>query len=473
MRQRRLFLLTFKYSIAATLAALSCASAYAVEVGHARVLSAADQPLRIGVQLRDIGDDPSTLSVSLPALADWQAHGLTPPLALASMTVQIDAQASRLLILAEQPSQLKVVDVLVDVSSPQGVQRHQVSVLNASVIAATQLPGQSDQAEYQDAQATSSPTVVRTADSGSEASIAPETVIVQAGDSLSRIAQRHRSSEFSSYQYMAAMHAANPQAFGHGNINLIQAGTHLTQPGLEQIQRFSDQEARQLFVQHAQWFERYKSQLAAGKTPLLAAQDATQGSAEVASESLPETVAQGDRLELSATDAMAARADKAVATSEELSLTGQKVSQLEENLSNLNQALRGQGEAAKEALLDGVRELGVDFDIPPASDSASAASSDASPSLNGPNAVAQPSEPVPNTKAGKTLSWIQEHMLVVMSSLLLILVLITVWILRRANTTRSDIDSPAPVSADMVREKLEKISLDLDVPPSDEPPKSH
>ncbi|XOT94403.1 hypothetical protein ACMTAU_13630, partial [Alcaligenes pakistanensis] len=74
-------------------------------------------------------------------------------------------------------------------------------------------------------------------------------------------------------------------------------------------------------------------------------------------------------------------------------------------------------------------------------------------------------------KAKKTVSWIQENMLAVMAVVLALIVVLVTWVLRRANSeNRNGDDSPAPVSEAMVREKLEKINLDLDQPPSDEPP---
>ncbi|MBV6303293.1 hypothetical protein KVP10_00255 [Candidimonas humi] len=75
-------------------------------------------------------------------------------------------------------------------------------------------------------------------------------------------------------------------------------------------------------------------------------------------------------------------------------------------------------------------------------------------------------------KAGLSVSWIQEHMLGVITGLLALIVLIIAWLLRRANIARDDDgdDQPSAITEAMVQAKLDKINLDLSQAPSDEPP---
>lgn len=461
MTMRRLFVLTSKASTAMMLAALSFSTAYAFDIGHARVISTAAEPLRISVQLRDVADF-STLKATLAPAEQWGTYGLIPPTALTNMAVQVDAQRSRIVVEAKQASDLKVVDLLIDVANPSGVQRHQVSVLNASALAPIQLPEASGIPNTTDPTTRAAKFQV-----SSNATESPTSITVQRGDTLSRIAREWAPIEVSHYQYMAAIHSLNPHAFTHDNINFIHSGTRLKQPSLEQIKQFSDAQARRFFVQQAQWFEQYKSLLAKGLAPTLAAQEATHGLATTSAQVSDVVTAQGDRLELSQTNDTNTVTDKAVATAQALQSTTEQVSQLEENLHHLNQALQERGGAAAEYLLDGVKDLGVD--LGPLSGSAVNHATDTDASTNTKAAgEMKSSETALKAKAGKTVSWIQEHMLMVMSSLLMLIVVLTIWILRRANVNRDYTDSPAPVSSDMVREKLEKINLDLDVPPSDE-----
>lgn len=65
-------------------------------------------------------------------------------------------------------------------------------------------------------------------------------------------------------------------------------------------------------------------------------------------------------------------------------------------------------------------------------------------------------------------SWIQKHFITLMLALLAFIVVFTVWILRRANKTTVELESPDRVTDEMIQAKLQDINLDLDVPPSDE-----
>lgn len=465
MIQRRLRSLTLSASFMLVMAALPMGTAQAFEIGHARVVSAASEPLRIRVQLHNV-QDYSGLRAHLAPVDQWAQYGLTPPADASNMTVRVDAQSSALLIESSQGSEHKIIDLLLDVISPQGNQKHQVSVFNA---AAVLTPTLSSPSLDSSGEATTS----GDRQSASSADYA-SALTVQRGDTLSALARRHTPQGVTPFQYMAALHALNRQHFMHENMNLIQAGKRLQQPSLEQIQQFSDTQARQIFSQQAQWFESYKALRASGKAAHLAAAEASEGLTQATPAAPVVQPEQGDRLELSQADNTGAvAADAAASTAEQLKHTTQQVSQLEDNLSNLSQALHAQGESAKDLVLDGARELGVELGPLSSAAELNSQSAASANSLTNNGATSEPSasEELPLSKAGKTLSWIQEHMLIVMASLLVLLVVITVWILRRANTSRGDMESPAPVSPDMVREKLEKINLDLDVPPSDEPPK--
>ena len=60
-------------------------------------------------------------------------------------------------------------------------------------------------------------------------------------------------------------------------------------------------------------------------------------------------------------------------------------------------------------------------------------------------------------------------MLAVIGGGLALLVLIVVWLLRRAGATKRDIfESDSPITDAMVRDRLHGIDLDLDSPPSGE-----
>lgn len=67
----------------------------------------------------------------------------------------------------------------------------------------------------------------------------------------------------------------------------------------------------------------------------------------------------------------------------------------------------------------------------------------------------------------KEVSWLQENMLAVIGGGLALIVLLVVWLLRRASAAKRDIfESDSPISDSMVRERLSEIDLDLDSPSS-------
>lgn len=66
------------------------------------------------------------------------------------------------------------------------------------------------------------------------------------------------------------------------------------------------------------------------------------------------------------------------------------------------------------------------------------------------------------------VSWLQAHFIKLMLALLLFIVIFTIWILRRANKTTVELESPDRVTPEMIQAKLDDINLDLEVPPSDE-----
>lgn len=80
---------------------------------------------------------------------------------------------------------------------------------------------------------------------------------VQAGDTLSQIAQRlAREDEVSTNQMMLALLRANPGAFIGGNINLLREGTILRMPERDEAQRLSATEASaEVRAQVARWRE--------------------------------------------------------------------------------------------------------------------------------------------------------------------------------------------------------------------------
>lgn len=99
----------------------------------------------------------------------------------------------------------------------------------------------------------------------------------------------------------------------------------------------------------------------------------------------------------------------------------------------------------------------------PASSSASsppeAASPDASSSFSSGSVS---SVPDPSSKSLSFVSWFQDHLWAVLAGIFALVVMIVVWLLRRAGAEPA---ASGGITEDMVRERLQGINLDLDEPP--------
>jgi pilus assembly protein FimV len=64
------------------------------------------------------------------------------------------------------------------------------------------------------------------------------------------------------------------------------------------------------------------------------------------------------------------------------------------------------------------------------------------------------------------VSWLQDHLLGVMTGLLALIVFIIAWLLRRANVARDEAEGEPRITEAMVQEKLQDIDLNLPGEPS-------
>ncbi|TFL11317.1 peptidoglycan-binding protein LysM [Pusillimonas caeni] len=526
-------------ALAAILAAWT--PAHAASIGHSRLVSAPGQPLHINVPLRELSQaDLQSLRVSAAPAAAWQQAGLVPPVELSSLRFTLDkgfAPDSRVVqIRSSQPFDGPVADLLLQIDTAGGSQQHQVSLLTHS-------SRPSPTAAAQTASAGSG-----TAASGAAAGSAPAAsgaISVRRGDTLFALARANAVEGVSVYQMMIALQKANPQAFIDGNINLVKAGATLAIPDSSALRAVSDREARRIFQQHAQAYANYRQAVAARRGEAVQGGSAQQGAVSGASARVTASpaAAAGDQVVLSSGSASDAARDEQDATRRNIDESQARVSQLERNVQSLNQALQMQGEAAKEAVLDGAAVVGQTLSDAATSIGASpeepaspesAASSPAQPAASGgasgtaaaegaggnaseqaapaqsgaaaagetgvapsgtaavpgpgradgpqgaegggaesvaqadagPASAQDDSNPSTSSKAEQPVSWLQENLLGVITAVLALVVLIIAWVLRRASAARSD-DGQGGVTEAMVQERLEKIDLDFDKPPTD------
>ena len=229
-----------------------CSTSYAATFGHSRIVSALGQPLRIDVPVSQLTpDDLRSLDVSTAPASAWAQAGLTPPVDLESISLHLAdgyTPGSKVIQLrSTQPFDKPVADLLLDVRTASGQQRHQVSLLTHAGQDAIHAAGGVSQGPR--AGATGS-----AAGQATDERMLRGMIRVKKGDTMFAIARRHAVRGVTVYQMMMALQRANPQAFIQGNINLVKAGATLAMPDMAGLTAISDKEARRLFAAQAQAF---------------------------------------------------------------------------------------------------------------------------------------------------------------------------------------------------------------------------
>src|SRR5690606_35136608 len=372
-------------AMAAILAAWT--PAHAASIGHSRLVSAPGQPLHINVPLRELSQaDLQSLRVSAAPASAWRQAGLVPPVELSSLRITIEqgfAPGSRVVqVRSSQPFDGPVADLLLQIDTAGGSQQHQVSLLTHS---SRPQPAAAVQSAAGGAGSAAPGAAVGSARG------AAGTIAVRRGDTLFALAQANAVEGVSVYQMMIALQKANPQAFIDGNINLVKAGATLGIPDAATLRAISDREARRIFQQHAQAYAAYRQAIAARRGQAGQGGSAQQGAVSNPSAQVSASpgVEAGDQVVLSSGNASDAAQDEQDATRRNIGESQARVSQLERNVQSLNQALQMQGEAAKEAVLDGAAvvgqtlseaatSIGVSSDEPASSGAASGAGQPAS-----------------------------------------------------------------------------------------------
>lgn len=374
---------------------LLSSSAYAATFGHARILSKAGQALAINVPVSNLTEqDLATLKLAAAPAADWSQAGLTPPVDLSSLSLQLtdEIAAGKYVLKVRSPQTFSdsVADLLLDLGTASGQQRYQVSLLTQAA------PGIDVAAAGTAYSATGTGTKEPSA-----SALLQNSIQVKRGDTLFKLARSNAVSGVTVYQMMVAMQRTNPQAFMHGNMNLLRAGASLSMPDANTLTALSDAQARKVFQQHAAAFAKYRQGKA--DNPAVAVTnvmnvgnvtdidndaDAIRSGTVVRQESTDTDTAATvatDQLRLSGADDQpgvnnpnaktvadygttlvqqgsstpnSQLADSAVATNKGIADAQGRVSQLEENVKNLNQAFQSQGGAATELVLEGAKGIG-------------------------------------------------------------------------------------------------------------------
>lgn len=385
-------------------ATLGVGTVQAADFGHARLVSASGAPLHITVQVLGLTSaDQQSLSAQPAPAADWAQASLTPPVALDSLTVQVlpglRPDSSRVLsIRSSQPFTGNLADLLLDIQTASGEQRYQVSLLASDPSRIS--PPPSGPSTHQAASAAGA-----AAAHSSGGRVPTGTIAVKRGDNLFRIARRHAVDGVTVYQLMMALQRANPQAFIHDNINLVRAGATLAVPSVEDMLSISDRAARRQFQLQTEAFNRLRGQQPGSTETPAVDQGATGSVSATPAEAPVADEPPGDRLQLSHS-AQDASSDVQIAETHAVVDAESRVSQLQDNVQNLNKALQAQGEAARTAALDGAQaitdSIGKVADAISEASQEAAAQADSQLAATGAGAVADSSGPTADAAAQQT-----------------------------------------------------------------------
>ncbi|HEY7803144.1 MAG TPA: FimV/HubP family polar landmark protein [Orrella sp.] len=294
--------------------------ALAFEVGHSRVVSAPGQPLTVVVPIKNLNaGDAASLAVRLASPDQWQAAGLTPPVALGTLSLNVQAgadESSRLInVRSPEVSEQTVIDVLLDVSTSAANRTVQTSII---------VPP---------------PPRVR---------LAAETITVQRGDTLIGIAEQFPVQGADLYQQLWALFSTNPDAFMRENMNLLKAGASLSVPDADAVRAVDPAFAKAQYLAQVRAFRQGSG---GGQGDVgIAADASTQTLQNQSDEGQPKTVEAAAqepdapisdevRLTPAEGDSVSAQADALVSGQRQLAEQSDRQAALEQNIDDLKNTI--------------------------------------------------------------------------------------------------------------------------------------
>ena len=280
---------------------------YALELGAVTVESALNQPLRMRVELLQLGDTQlQDISVSMASSADFERLNIDRDSVLSNIrfSVESTSQGSVVILTSSQIVREPYLSLILDTRWPNGrlLSEHTI-LLDLPVFDGQQSTAEirqstspilqpatgvqaTDAQLFVESSAVSEPSSASSAVSlgpevmsaGPEvieaeeepALVEPETLETDGSDTLSYIALQVRpNTVVSMQQTMLALQGLNPEAFADGNINGLRSGQVLRIPTLEEIQSIDPRDAVDEVARQNQEFAEV------GVQPLAAPPDAT------------------------------------------------------------------------------------------------------------------------------------------------------------------------------------------------------
>ena len=289
--------------------------AMAVKPGHGRVTSAPGAPLQITLPLLELNaQDREVLQAKVATPELWLKAGLTPPVAIESLSVKIlpglTADSRQVIISSSQVSSMSPVDILLEVTTATGASQVQSSYLVLLPETASREAGMQD------------------------------PIRINRGDTLYSIALRNAVPDADVYQMLWAIFQANPQAFIADNMNMLRAGGLLRIPDADTVRSVDAKMARAIYLKHLNDFNRRKGGNSVATVAKLMPGPTQSGVVMPASPPPPVKSEKVDQVLLSAASDAEKKADVKVSATKEIAELESRISALQKNVDQLKEIVK-------------------------------------------------------------------------------------------------------------------------------------
>jgi len=360
---------------AAALAVASCMSlaplvAEAAGLGKLTVLSGLGQPLRAELDIGAAKDELAGMTARLAPQDVFRQAGVDFASVLLDLRFAVEKRAGGQAVVkvtSSKPINEPFLDFLVELNWPAGrLVREYTFLLDPPEIAVKQAARPVAEARIVEtvrgggavedrpapAKAASRPTPAPKVAAEPKAADGANTRVVQAGETLRKIAGETKYDGVSLEQMLVGLFQNNPDAFIGQNVNRLKAGAILNVPEKSVVESVSPAEARKVYVAQTGDWNNYRQKLAAStaKTPAKAEEGGAQSSsgkitAKVEEKAVP--AEQGkDQVKVARTDAAAkGAAAKAAETAEQVAKdkalkdAQERMAVLEKNVGELQKLL--------------------------------------------------------------------------------------------------------------------------------------
>lgn len=345
----------------AALLALAGTHAQALSLGRITVQSALGEPLRAEIDIPEItSEEAATLKAQVATPAAFKSAGMDYSPVLPSLRMVLQKRPdgrAYLRVSGDRPVQEPFVDLILDATWSKGrlvrdytllfdpaSQRPPEQTITAPLTApkVIQLP----RAKPVTAAPVAPAAERQPAGGGAGAKPAPapvssngRRVTVRPGETASRLALAHKSSNVSLDQMLVAMLQTNPRAFIEGNVNRIKAGAILRMPTDEQAQVNTPVQASQIITAQSQDFNRFRQTLAstAAVVTQTPAERAISGTIQATVEDKDAAAQTPDKLTLSKGAVQNASELEQLAQAREAEASERRAAEISKNSADLNE----------------------------------------------------------------------------------------------------------------------------------------